>query len=504
MSKKSVEFNNINLSSMIMLLMSQTMRRRNGGLLVATSIWVLFLLIAADGEPTRRLTKRQSDKEFEWIDKLDEYVEREYFGRTADENPQKKQKNDSEMKVDIPSTIPFGYSGGNHDENDNYGSSSSAKGSKGMKGSKSGGSKGSKGKGKGKGNVFDRYPTPGPTFPYTTSPNFLNPETIAPSSGGTVSPSMLNPDTEAPSPLYTTSPSLLNPKTPAPSPVYTASPSLLNPPTAIPGVTASPTNSSSTNSPSFTNTSVPDTISPNATQAPASSVSPTKVPSSGTLSPAPPSTNAPGTAPTTTAPAATLSPDTVAPAPTGTTNAPAPSNAVKIRQYFIAYEAPLSTQEPTDDEYQTITQLTTAYFDEIFTAQYSGNSNTVFDAVQTILDSTKYQAGIPTENFNIYMAFNSSVVFKAGSSLPTEPELFDIMQASIGTTYIVNWVWQASDTQFISTQAVIMDEVAVPGNSTAMSSKTSAYNFGQLEGKFVLPKSKITTDIFREEAYTRK
>jgi hypothetical protein len=192
------------------------------------------------------------------------------------------------------------------------------------------------------------------------------------------------------------------------------------------------------------------------------------------------------------------------PAPTGTTIAPIPSNAVIIRQYYIAYEAPLSTQEPSDEEYQTITQLTTVYFEEIFTTLFSGNQNTVFDAVETILVDTEYQAGTPTENFNIYMAFSSSVVFNVGSILPTETELFETMKTSIDTNYIVNYVWQAADTQFISTQTVIMDEVKSPGNITVMSSKTSAYDFGQLESKFVLPKSKITTDIFREEAFDRK
>lgn len=171
-----------------------------------------------------------------------------------------------------------------------------------------------------------------------------------------------------------------------------------------------------------------------------------------------------------------------------------------MQPYYIAFAAPLATREPTDDEYLLISQLTTLYFEEIFAAIYSNSSSVTFVRVDTLLDAVQYEAGIPDPAFNLYMAFDTAVIFSADSVAPNATELFDIMQEAIGTSYIVNYVWQAPETSpFISTQDAVLNPLTmdiVPADGEAV---VLPYAYTLLNGRFELPESKISTGIFRQE-----
>ena len=234
-------------------------------------------------------------------------------------------------------------------------------------------------------------------------------------------------------------------------------------------------------------------------------------------------------------------PETVTPAtPAPTTPAP-PSllRRVAIPPYFIAYAAPLADREPTVDEYLLVGQLTTLYFEEILGAMYNNAdpdfgviSSTTFDSVESVINETRYNAGIPEEQFNLYISFETDIVFSNDSSIiPNAMELYDIMVEAINPTYIVNYVWQAPESPFISTQEVLMNVTGTPvnrvgeldesplgpgagsfGQGHAGDAEQAQHSFGSgtaidrgfsespLREHFVLPYSSvITTKIFRED-----
>jgi len=227
-------------------------------------------------------------------------------------------------------------------------------------------------------------------------------------------------------------------------------------------------------------------------------------------------------------------PETVTPAtPAPTTSAPL-LRRVAIPPYFIAYAAPLADREPTADEYLLIGQLTTLYFEEVLGAMYNNAdpdfgviSSTTFDSVESVINETRYNAGIPEEKFNLYISFETDVVFSNDSSIiPNATELYDIMAEAINPTYIVNYVWQAPESPFISTQEVLMNVTGAPVNRVGALDESplgpGAGSFGRghaeqhsfgsgiaidrgpsnspLREHFVLPYSSvITTRIFRED-----
>jgi hypothetical protein len=197
---------------------------------------------------------------------------------------------------------------------------------------------------------------------------------------------------------------------------------------------------------------------------------------------------------------------TIPPTATATMTAPASAvDQVPIVPYYIAFVAPLADREPTEDEYLLIAQLTTLYFEEIFAALYENDPAVTFLRVQSNLTNTKFEADIPEPDFNLYMAFNTSVVFAAASrELPASADLFAIMDESIGTSYIVDYVWQAPETPFISAQEAILNPVnGTTTKSAAATSLTSRdYSLLNLAHRFILPGSRISASLFRPDDNT--
>jgi hypothetical protein len=159
-----------------------------------------------------------------------------------------------------------------------------------------------------------------------------------------------------------------------------------------------------------------------------------------------------------------------------------------------------------------ITQLTTSFFEELFASIYNSDS-LLFLRVDTVLASNQYQASIPSPEYNIYMAFNTSIIFGPANDqslvseeLPPGQALLDIMNESIGTSYIVNYVWQATETPFISTQDVILNPSPVTENNVATNTtdqlkieNSKSEKFNDLQGRFILPGSKISKRVFRPD-----
>jgi hypothetical protein len=258
--------------------------------------------------------------------------------------------------------------------------------------------------------------------------------------------------------------------------------------------------------------SLAPTPAPQVTFTPFDTLAPTRAPQAQkiTFAPVPPPAN---NNMSVSAPAA--SPETPASVPIGPVSLPVqgPSSERKVQvpSYYIAFSASMADREPTDDEYALIAQLTTTYFEQIFAAQYKVDP-ILFERVDTILVEDQYLAISTTPDlpYNIYMTFNTSVVFAPSSSasatsLPSGPELLDIMDGAIGASYIVNYVWQATETPFISTNDVSLNSVPLVkpmdvANSQVEAAKANLNSLDHLAGRFVLPGgSRISSNEFRPE-----
>jgi hypothetical protein len=142
-----------------------------------------------------------------------------------------------------------------------------------------------------------------------------------------------------------------------------------------------------------------------------------------------------------------------------------------LGDYFIAYSAPAADRSPTDDEFNQMLDLTTIYFNLEFEEYFQDDPEVEFLRLETALLDTDYERGFPLERFNIYMEMSTNVIFSEDSNPPPPEEVFRILNSFIDTTYIVDWVWQLTETPFISTQEVISRALDVQSVVEAESNK---------------------------------
>ena len=181
-------------------------------------------------------------------------------------------------------------------------------------------------------------------------------------------------------------------------------------------------------------------------------------------------TSAPVIGPTTAAPT-TAAPITVAPsivasdapslAPSGApvvlSPTPTPVQTVRITDYYISFVAPDATREPTQDEYDEMLRRITEYYKEIFTGIFATDPDTVFLDIISSNDFTLFgdAAGIPEARFNIYMNFDfSDIIYTEESVVPTNQEIFTIMEEAITQDFILEVVRTYTGTPFESTNEV--------------------------------------------------
>jgi hypothetical protein len=201
---------------------------------------------------------------------------------------------------------------------------------------------------------------------------------------------------------------------------------------------------------------------------------------------------------------------------------------VSIPEYYIAFAAPMADREPTFDEYNTVTQFTTSYFEEIFNNTYN-NGNVIlpftFVRIENYFLTKQYQMNIPTSVYNIYMTFNTTFVFAVPVVpsnnnttttiiLPDSQELLSTMDEAIGANYVMNYIQTSNSTTttpFDLTLDAVLNPIDLPvstnrsndpktssevlmNNNTASSSSSS---ISSLEGRFILPTGiRITNRTF--------
>lgn len=120
-------------------------------------------------------------------------------------------------------------------------------------------------------------------------------------------------------------------------------------------------------------------------------------------------------------------------------NFPAPSSSpliTNIPKYYVALAAPGAKRAPTAEEYAGLLNFTNAYFTEVLKQAYANNTSIHFIQTQSMLNTTKFGAGIPEQRFNIYFELLTKALYAAGSMPPTAAEQYAILKASIGPQYI--------------------------------------------------------------------
>jgi hypothetical protein len=130
---------------------------------------------------------------------------------------------------------------------------------------------------------------------------------------------------------------------------------------------------------------------------------------------------------------------------------------VIVDRYSISYASPGAT-EPTEEEYNGMLNITTAYFTDVFDTYWANNPSVTFLGINSSIVFTAFEdPNLPTagQQYNIYMDYNfSNFLFTPDSVLPTSDEIFSEMRDSIDATYITDWVWQLKDSPFATVNAV--------------------------------------------------
>ena len=188
------------------------------------------------------------------------------------------------------------------------------------------------------------------------------------------------------------------------------------------------------------------------------------------------------------------------------TSMPTPDNGIRrvqIPLYYIAFDAPGAEREAQESELEFVTQVTTLYLEEILASKYKDSS---FDFVRldNELVSQQFQAGFPEERFNLYMEFDADVVFRVLSDaivLPSPDESFEsLVNAILDPSYIVAYVWQALESPFAKALDVVVDRLPdTIGSDFDTRTAEQSVAFQALEGRFILPGSRIPSSIFRSD-----
>jgi hypothetical protein len=286
--------------------------------------------------------------------------------------------------------------------------------------------------------------------------------------------------------------------------------------------------------------SINSTLVPTATSGPtlapdrddANSTEPTMAPvgANSTMAPSSNATAATSSNATTAAPSSapgnTIVPTT---APANTTSLKptllqAPDDGIRrvaLPRTYIAFSVVEWERPPTPQETVFVVQLTTLYFEEVFTGLYA-DADSSLERVEMELVTSLYEEGIPEERYNIYLEFNTSVVFRIVNDttvqLPQASDLFNqTVEAILDTTYVYDYLWQVDrESPYFRTQEVVAAAaVELPGRAASDVRGPAAKNKSvsgmamtdpniavsgsvqNLEDRFILPGSKLPNGLFR-------
>jgi hypothetical protein len=193
---------------------------------------------------------------------------------------------------------------------------------------------------------------------------------------------------------------------------------------------------------------------------------------------------------------------------------------VALPRTYIAFSVVDWDRPPSPQETVFVVQLTTLYLEEVFTG-LSADADFSLERVEMEVITSSYEEGIPEERYNIYLEFNTSVVYRIVNDtvqLPPAIDLFNqTMAAILDTTYVYDYLWQVDrESPYFRTQEVVAAAVEpsdrtgsdargpaaknkVVTGMTAMTDPNIAVSGSvqNLEDRFILPGSNLPTGLFR-------
>lgn len=119
--------------------------------------------------------------------------------------------------------------------------------------------------------------------------------------------------------------------------------------------------------------------------------------------------------------------------------------------FYIAFIS-MSNVEPTAAEYEQLTTAIEEYYNGFIREMLMiSNPSLDFIRIEMDLSSTRQNAGIPDDRFNIYMEFSTAVAFfmpNGAGNLITSDDLLNLLLDGITTDFIVDPVRMQAGTPF--------------------------------------------------------
>lgn len=143
---------------------------------------------------------------------------------------------------------------------------------------------------------------------------------------------------------------------------------------------------------------------------------------------------------------------------------PTPTSGSKIvlaEDYYISFDAPQATREPSTTEYAEMLFRINQWFETQFASFYANSPKVQFIRAETSNDFTLYGVNhnIPPQpaNFNIYINYDfTAFTFSASSNIPTTQEVFEVMRLSFTQRFLLEVVRTFTGYPFESTVEVFL------------------------------------------------
>ena len=125
-------------------------------------------------------------------------------------------------------------------------------------------------------------------------------------------------------------------------------------------------------------------------------------------------------------------------------DAPANPNSVVTRDVYAAFNLAECPSEPTSKAYFALSEKTGEFFESVLKAKHGSN----FESVEVSLRKSLFNAGQPSEQYNIYVEWDISVNFASSSKLPTRRELCRTLVRANLERYLLEFVRPLESTPF--------------------------------------------------------
>lgn len=123
---------------------------------------------------------------------------------------------------------------------------------------------------------------------------------------------------------------------------------------------------------------------------------------------------------------------------------PANPNSVVTRDVYAAFNLDECSSEPASKAYFALSQKTGEFFESVLKAKHGSS----FESVEVSLRKSLFNAGQPSEKYNVYVEWDISVNFSPSAQLPTRRELCRTLVRANLEKYLLEFVRPLESTPF--------------------------------------------------------